>query len=532
MSSKTQPKHKLIKNLTQAHSWLGLIISSLLFIIFWAGSLTLFHEEIKQWATVPHYPVELSATDKPLQQLVEDTLADYRLDAQERLTVYMPNDHYPYYRLYFYAFSGDENANSEQLRLVINPKTGDIVGEYDQFRLADFLYRLHYDLNLPAGTELVGIVTLFFFFAIVSGIFIQGKKLFKNFFQYRSDTRRKDKLLDMHNVVGVFSLPFTAMLALSGLIFNIAIIYQASFAVFLYQGDQSALLKDAGYTRYTEKPAQQSLDMSSAFVLIEQARQVPEKGITRAAFYNYGDSQAALQLTGEDPRHFAQRIETFYRLKTNEVISHSDIENYNVLRKGKDVLATLHFGNFAGLDLRILYFILGIAVCAMIVTGNMMWLDKARRQQQVSEPVIKVIGNLTIGIFGGTVVATAAAFLAERVLPVSMAGRGDYLANIFVALLVLVTVLTFFVTAKKQYIGRLLQLTALLFFAVICADWWAFGSELLGLWHIGYGSVLGLQLGMLILALAFLWAGYLLATKTRPVLPQGVPGQEEGKLLS
>ncbi|WDE12566.1 PepSY-associated TM helix domain-containing protein [Thalassomonas haliotis] len=532
MSSKIQPKHKLIKNLTQAHSWLGLIISSLLFIVFWAGSVTLFFEEIKQWSTVPHYPVELSAADKPLQQVVENILADYQLDAQERMTVYMPNDHYPYYRLYFNVFDGAENADSEQLRLVINPKTGEVIGQYDQFRLADFLYRLHYDLNLPGGTELVGVVTLFFFFAIVSGIFIQGKKLFKNFFQYRGDNRRKDKLLDMHNVVGVFSLPFTAMLALSGLIFNIAIIYQASFAVFLYQGDQKALLQDAGYTRYTEKPAQQKLDMSSAFVLIEQAKQVPEQGLVRAAFYNYGDSKAALQLTGMDPRYFAQRIETFYRVKNNELISHSDFENYNVLRKGKDVIATLHFGNFAGVDLRILYFMLGIAVCAMIVTGNMMWLDKARRQQQVAEPVIKAVTNLTIGIFGGTVMATAAAFLAERVLPVPMAGRGDYLANTFVAVIFLVSVSVFFASAKKQYIGRLLQLTALLFFMVIGADWWMFAAKLLTLWHSGYGSVLGLQLGMLILALAFLWGGHLLVAKKGQVPPQDASGQEAGKLLS
>lgn len=35
-----------LKRLTEAHSWLGLIISGLLFVIFFAGSISLFRHEI------------------------------------------------------------------------------------------------------------------------------------------------------------------------------------------------------------------------------------------------------------------------------------------------------------------------------------------------------------------------------------------------------------------------------------------------------------------------------------------------------
>ena len=48
---------------------------------------------------------------------------------------------------------------------------------------------------------------------------------------------------------------------------------------------------------------------------------------------------------------------------------------------GSRFLYALHFGHFAGVDLRILYFLLGLAVCAMIVVGNMLWLNKYSKKK-------------------------------------------------------------------------------------------------------------------------------------------------------
>ncbi|WDD99764.1 PepSY-associated TM helix domain-containing protein [Thalassomonas actiniarum] len=521
-----QQKHKVVKNLTLAHSWLGVIISLVLFIVFWTGSVTMFKEEIKQWSLVPYYPVDKSLPDKPLQQIIEQKLSEYPVDISKRVLIFMPNEYYPYYLLYIYVFGDEQEAGqtSELLRLVINPKTGESPGDYQQFYLADFLYQLHYGLNLPGGKYLVGLITLLFFFALVSGIFIQGKKLFKNFFQYRSDSRRKDKLLDMHNVMGVISLPYTLMFAISGLIFNLALIYQASAVFFLYQGDKSALLSDAGYSSYSEKAAQQPLDMTSAYALIAQNKHLPHQDLVRVSFYHYGDLNAALQLNSQDRRYFAQRNESFYRVNNHKLISQNDIENYNVFRSGKDVIARLHFGNFAGVDLRILYFILGIGVCAMIVTGNMMWLDKARRKQLVSERALAFTSKITVGIFVGSVVATAAAFLAERLLPVSLAGRGGYLVNIFLLVMALVTVQAFFTADNRRFIGGLLQLTAGISLTVVLADWWIFGFGLLALWH-SYQAIFGVQTGLVVFALVCLLAAnhLLLSRKTKKQDPGKKP---------
>ncbi|MGB6136022.1 MAG: PepSY-associated TM helix domain-containing protein, partial [Shewanella sp.] len=77
MNPRITSPHKVIKNLVEAHSWLGLIISPLLFIVFWAGAITLFHDEVAQWAITPHHPVQSSQQDLPLGSLVKQKMAEY-----------------------------------------------------------------------------------------------------------------------------------------------------------------------------------------------------------------------------------------------------------------------------------------------------------------------------------------------------------------------------------------------------------------------------------------------------------------------
>ncbi|WP_394392147.1 PepSY domain-containing protein [Shewanella woodyi] len=46
---------EFLKRITEAHSWLGLIISGLLFIVFFTGSISLFRNEIALWSILPHH---------------------------------------------------------------------------------------------------------------------------------------------------------------------------------------------------------------------------------------------------------------------------------------------------------------------------------------------------------------------------------------------------------------------------------------------------------------------------------------------
>lgn len=524
-------KNSGVKNLIEAHSWLGVIISVVLFIVFWAGSIVLFVPEIQSWAEAPAHPVQQAAPDKPLQEIVESVLEDYPLNREEHLTIVLASEQRPYHQFYIDLLPEEGYEGPEQVaELKVDPKTGEVVGSLEQFHLLDFLYVLHYNMHLPAGTYLVGLVTLVFMILIFTGVYIHARKIVSNFFLYRKDKKR-NKLLDIHNVVGVMSLPFTFMYALSGLIFNLAIIYQIAFAVFLYQGNSTALLEDAGYMSVEQELSGEPLDMGIAYELLAQAEQDYGQPAGMLRFYNYGDANAVIQLSVPDSR-FARHYEPYYRLADASLIEGWVDTNANVLRKGVNVLTDLHFGNFAGLDLRILYFLLGLGVCGMIVAGNLLWLDKRAKQKNVSPQGIALVGNLTLGGCCGTVVGTAALFLAERVLPLGLdAARGDWLARIFVLTMAMVMALAFMIRYKRSFMKVSLYLSAALVGLTILADWVMYGSSMGQLWQQGYHAVPGVEAGMLLMIGLCLWIARKLRSRSaQPAADIQVMNVTEGQL--
>lgn len=514
-----------LKRLVEAHSWLGLMVSALLFVIFFAGSVTLFKEEINQWAFQPHY--QLSQGQRlPVSEVFAKVMQTKPFDAKSRATLVMPTEHMPYYQLRARFFI-DDNAKAEgsqgktqQSAVFINPATGKIIGHDQQFFLANFIYRLHYQLNTSYGYELIGFVTLFFFFSLVSGIFIHARKLVSQFFRYQPQQDKRRKWLDMHNLIGVMTLPFTVMYAISGLIFNLLIIYQIAFVVVAYQGDEQQLREDSGYFSVSQQlskrlperlPEQeqkqeqeqpwQSPDIDGLYQqVVEKYQHQPES----IRMYNYGDKNAAIHFRGEEKEAFGQRFEVAYTLSDNKVLFQKDSEHPNAMSRGLAVMAKLHFGNYAGPDLRLIYFLLGLSVCVLIVTGNLLWIDKQARKRNSSAKTVSLVTGFTLLGSVGVVLATVVAFLTERLLPVDLPDRSSFMVYSFVLSLVVTAVYLYFARPddnnKNQCLSRLLGLSSLLLFTLVLLDWVLLREVIAGLWYQGVKTVLAVDAGLMVIA--------------------------------
>lgn len=513
-------KNNSIKNLINAHSWLGVIISVALFIVFWAGSIVLFHPELVYWAQAPLYKTDTHGEKLPLQQVIDLKLAEHQLNNEEHLTVLMAGEHRPFHHIYIDQKPQDGYEGPEQVAmLVVDPKTGETLANIEDFYLADFLLHLHYDLRLPGGFYLVGVVTLIFLVLIFTGIYIHARKLVTHFFLYREKSRR-NKLLDTHNLVGVMSLPFGLMYAITGLIFNLSIIYQIAIAVFLYDGSRDTLLSDSGYTIISEKPRGTPLDMTPAYDQLEKVERELGEPVEMLRFYNYGDENAVMQLYAHDSEHFARHYEEFYRVRDGSLISHTNTESENAVRRGLDVISTLHFGSFAGLNLRILYFLMGIAIAGMILAGNLLWLDKRVLQKNANTRSIHFVASLTLGGCCGVVVATAIAFLAERVMPLDLAARGNCLAALFATTLGLSVILAFTIPNKRQFLRACLWATSALLSLTVVSDWVLLDMD--ALWKAGYRAVFGVEISLLLTAGLSLWITRILgqsAIQTEKIAP-------------
>lgn len=493
-----------LKKLTEAHSWVGLVISGLLFVVFFAGSISLFRAEINQWSLQPHFSLP-TQTPLPLSKIMEKAVEGENFDPKEHLTLVLPSKHNPYYEAFIDVHH--EEGQEDYVGVLIDPVTGEKIANHDDFNLAEFIYDLHIDLNIPAGKYVIGFVALFFFFALVSGIFIHARKLVSNFFQYRNGEHKRSQLLDMHNVVGVMSLPFTIMYAISGLIFNLVIIYQIAFALVLYKGDQQALLDDAGYMAVTPVWVDKSWTSPNIDELYQQTINKYEITPRVARVYNYGDESAVLHFFGAEKSSLTNSYEVTYHLKDNSILFTKDEENPNTLVKGLYVISKLHFGDFAGIDLRILYFILGIGVCGLIVTGNLLWIEKRSKQKSQSRKTLAFVNNFTLWGTGGVVLATSVAFLVERLTPVTVANRSDYMLISFVAALICVAIALIFNHSKKAFLAYLLQGAAAMVVLTVICDWILFSDAIITLSQQGVWTIIGTEIGMLVVSAILFYAG-------------------------
>jgi hypothetical protein len=128
----------------------------------------------------------------------------------------------------------------------------------------------------------------------------------------------------------------------------------------------------------------------------------------------------------------------------------------------------LHMGHFAGPVLRWLYFICGLAGTAMIGTGLVIWLGKRQLKHANSGVMpfeLRMVEVLNIASMAGLVSAVAVFFLANRLLPVSLAGRADWEVNAFFIAWGLSVVHALLRPGRKAWVEQLL-LGAVLFISV------------------------------------------------------------------
>ncbi|WP_440056880.1 PepSY-associated TM helix domain-containing protein (plasmid) [Pseudoalteromonas sp. T1lg65] len=422
-------QNKTLKSLTQAHAWVGIIISSVLFVIFITGSLSLFRDNMSSWERASLTLQSDQNISSPAYDLAVNNLQKhYDIDVHHGFFLREPSQHSPFIEVYFatelpspHPVTGEDHQDRH---LLISPTTGEVIADAEQFEFATFIYQLHYNLGLgKAGAYFVGLVTLFFFVALLSGLVIHWRKLASNFFQYRQD-KNKDKWRDAHNLIGTMGLPFHIMYAFTGLVFNLVIIFQISYALVLYGGDQTALLQAAGFNEPQISEAQQPRKMVGIDTLRARALEtMGDVSITSIVIDNIGDDNAVLTFKAKSNDAFSNLSEVQYMLKDQRQIYLTTNSYNNAVRSGLATIASLHFGDFAGYGMRIAFFILGLASAYIIVTGNLMWLAKREKQKQYSTKKLTFVRRLTCGTFTGVMLSLAVGFTVNTLLPITVESK-------------------------------------------------------------------------------------------------------------
>lgn len=354
------------------HKWTSLVCTLFLLVICITGLPLVFHEEIEHWLEEGK-PFAVVAEGTPrveVDQLMVSAKSEYPQEVVEY--VYFDEDHPTVYIGMSPSHSGDPKL-THYMRY--DAHTGELLHDAptvleEQFSFMGMMYALHVDLftGLP-GQLFLGFMGLLFVISLVSGVVLYGpfmKKL--DFGTVRKGRSRRLKWLDLHNLLGIVLLGWMMVVGLTGIINELS---RPLFALW-----QATDLVELTASYRDEAPPQQLASADAALRAVEQA--VPSHRIV--SFSHPGNLFATphhymVWTKGDTPFTSHLIVPVLVDAATAQVTAVVRPPWYLVMLA---LSQPLHFGDYGGLPLKILWVLLDILTIVVLVSGLYLWF--ARRK--------------------------------------------------------------------------------------------------------------------------------------------------------
>lgn len=398
---------------TTVHSWVGIVCGFALFVAFYAGAITMFHHELPVWQSGAVEAVPDTMADA--QHLLDEVLARHE-GARNHVGLGFPGADSAQASAWWLDTQGvwqfatlDDLAGSE------TPPTSS---------LTELVNALHFSLGIPvAGTWLMGIVSLLYGLALVSGVVIHLPRLFKDLFALRPGRNLKRFWQDAHNVIGVLSLPAHIMFAVTGALLCLLFALMPLLDPLVYDGELMDSVPAAMDTAPVVAASGREGPMLSLAQWHERSIVVAhEHGVdgfepTYLKLQHGGDAAAVVEVTGETHGSLGTGSVAL-DAGSGEVLALQLPGASDANHATLSATYALHFGEFGSRLVLWLYFLLGLAGAFLFYSGNLLWIESRRkRRQPAQQPAHVNMARATVGVCIGLCVAISASFVASQLAP-------------------------------------------------------------------------------------------------------------------
>ena len=437
------------------HTVSGIVLSILIYIIFFTGSFSFFRDEIVNWERIETAKSDdLSSINiDQLTKRINDSIPLrgrnielYKYYKEERIVVNIspskdslsPQHSTPYF---FY----------------ILPNTFETFSYENSYTLGEFLYRLHFLAQLPRpfGGYISGLTAFFLLFILLTGILIHWKKIISNFFLFRPMSKTRIVWSDLHTILGTVGLPFQFIYALTGAFFMLKALLIAPSILFLYNGNEKQLYDDLEFSdpSFIYKGEHLNTFTPTNKLINKTLDKWTDFNMTNIFISNFGDSSMHTTLEGYTPHK--TRVNglgkiTYISHSGNTLNETSPYQGTSYLTSVKNLLNKIHFGDYGGLPLRIISFLLGISSCFVVLSGIMIWIE-SRKKQKLSEHKKRInawVGHIYLATCLSLLPVTALSFILTRLLsPESPEYRMDFLYYSYFITWILASI---FLSVKKD----------------------------------------------------------------------------------
>lgn len=341
------------------HAWAGLKLSLLLAVILATGTLATISTEL-DWLVTPAMRVTpISAPRASWGQLA--MAAQSALPDSQIRSIVAPTNNW------FAAEAWVEQPNGELMRIWLNPYDAQVQGIGPWTNIKVLLCEIHRRVLLPnvIGIRLVSAFSVLLFALLVTGL-VSYKRFWRGFFKWPKRRRGNNRqfLGDIHRLLGLWSLWFVALIAITGFWYLIESV-GADAPPAAFAGKASGEVED--FSRLDAQVA--AAKAHNPALDIREIRPPARAGAPVAIM---GQAEAILV------RDRANSI--WVDPSGNHVLGSVRGEDLSVHQRISEMADPLHFGTWGGLPTKLLWFLFGAMLIGLAVTGILVFSLRLHRE--------------------------------------------------------------------------------------------------------------------------------------------------------
>lgn len=364
------------------HQWVGLKLSLFLTFILFTGTLAVVSHEI-DWLLQPSLRVAPSSVEGPVNWVsIAQNAARYEATGTV-VAIEAP------IASAFAARVRIERADGSLAFLHAHPTTGEIQGVGPWVGAERILRNMHRHLNLPVWLG-VPIVTSLAFLLLVSLVssFVVYKKWWRGF---AKPLRRRDARTwwgDFHRLAGVWSLWFVALIVLTSLWY-----FVESLGL---DAPRAPRVEAVAGIEEADKPTPEMGDLSSALGAAREA--YPGLRIQQLLFPR--EASPYLELQGDHeallvrPRANAVWIDP----TSSQVLLTTDGREMGLHQRIGEMADPLHFGTFGGYWTKVPWFLFGLAMTGLALSGAAIYSLRIARERSADIRISRSFAGMWRGM--------------------------------------------------------------------------------------------------------------------------------------
>lgn len=350
---------KLTKHIFRWHHWCGLIVGLFLLLMSITGSMLAFSEEMESYEEryIPAVSAKRGNANFDASFFkISNTFPDweirlYHLPVQGKTLIY------------------ELRKKEKSRKIYVDPVTGEIIGENKNANRSfqRQLLLLHYTLFAgTAGKIVVFVIGTLFLITLLTGTIVYRKSLVKVFaFRIRFNNKSPRAFYSsLHRIVGVWSLIFNLLIVVTG----------------LWLSGQIALtaIKSTG-AKSVQAIQKKIVSIDAAIARIRSEYPAFEIHLVRVR-----PASTTIQVSGrlsDDPSYYGNYYSGFtIDGSSSEILTSKFMKALPAGTRLSSMAGPLHFGNYGGTGLKIIYALLGLTPALLSISGFVLWRKRKSRR--------------------------------------------------------------------------------------------------------------------------------------------------------